>query len=203
MATVTPNYSWPVPTSTDLVKDGATAIEALGDAIDATVYSLSAGGITMITSQTFTAVASVALANDVFTATYSNYLLLFNITSNSTPQTHTLRMRTAGVDNTTANYNYYNRVSNSSAGTDTNTYARTQTSASIGGVASDAQGFLFNIMSPLLVAPTIITYQNSSSLGNYSDGAAVFNANTTFDALKIIVNTGTITGNYQLYGMSD
>jgi hypothetical protein len=47
MATVTPNYSWPVPTSTDLVKDGATAIEALGDAIDATlgVYSPSAPGL--------------------------------------------------------------------------------------------------------------------------------------------------------------
>ena len=41
MATTTPNYGWPVPTSTDYVKDGATAIEALGDAIDATVFGLS------------------------------------------------------------------------------------------------------------------------------------------------------------------
>ena len=39
MATVTPNYSWPVPTSSDYVKDGASAIEALGDAIDATLYA--------------------------------------------------------------------------------------------------------------------------------------------------------------------
>lgn len=37
MATTTPNNTWPVPTSTDLVKDGAVAIEALGDAIDASV----------------------------------------------------------------------------------------------------------------------------------------------------------------------
>ena len=35
MATTTPLNGWPVPTSTDYVKDGATAIEALGDAIDA------------------------------------------------------------------------------------------------------------------------------------------------------------------------
>ena len=34
MATTTPNFSWSVPTSTDYVKDGATAIETLGDAID-------------------------------------------------------------------------------------------------------------------------------------------------------------------------
>jgi hypothetical protein len=40
MATTTPNYGWDVPTSTDYVKDGATAIETLGDDIDATLYGL-------------------------------------------------------------------------------------------------------------------------------------------------------------------
>ena len=36
MAT-TPNRSWPTPDDTDLVRDGASAIRALGDAIDGTV----------------------------------------------------------------------------------------------------------------------------------------------------------------------
>jgi hypothetical protein len=40
MATTTPNYGWDVPTSTDYVKDGASAIETLGDDIDATLYGL-------------------------------------------------------------------------------------------------------------------------------------------------------------------
>jgi hypothetical protein len=43
MATVTPNFNWPVPTSTDLVKDGATAIEALGDSIDGSLVDLKGG----------------------------------------------------------------------------------------------------------------------------------------------------------------
>jgi len=43
MATVTPNFNWPVPTSTDLVKDGATAMEALGDSIDASFVDLKGG----------------------------------------------------------------------------------------------------------------------------------------------------------------
>jgi hypothetical protein len=43
MATTTPNFGWPVPTSTDLVKDGATAIEALGDAIDASMLDFKGG----------------------------------------------------------------------------------------------------------------------------------------------------------------
>ena len=41
MATTTPNYGWVVPTSTDLVKDGATAIETLGDSADATLKALN------------------------------------------------------------------------------------------------------------------------------------------------------------------
>jgi hypothetical protein len=43
MATTTPNYGWVVPTSTDLVKDGATAIETLGDSIDASFVGLKGG----------------------------------------------------------------------------------------------------------------------------------------------------------------
>jgi hypothetical protein len=43
MATTTPNFGWVVPTSTDLVKDGATAIETLGDAIDASLLDLKGG----------------------------------------------------------------------------------------------------------------------------------------------------------------
>ena len=43
MATTTPSFGWPVPTSTDLVKDGATAIESLGDAIDASLTDLKGG----------------------------------------------------------------------------------------------------------------------------------------------------------------
>ena len=37
MATTTPNNGWAVPTSTDLVTNGAVAIETLGDAIDTSV----------------------------------------------------------------------------------------------------------------------------------------------------------------------
>jgi hypothetical protein len=43
MATTTPNFGWSVPTSTDLVKDGATAIETLGDSIDASMADLKGG----------------------------------------------------------------------------------------------------------------------------------------------------------------
>ena len=76
MATTTPNYGWPVPTSTDFVKDGATAIEALGDAIDATVFGLPTGALTLISTTTIgTAVSSVTVTS-AFSATYDNYKII-------------------------------------------------------------------------------------------------------------------------------
>lgn len=43
MATTTPNYLWVVPTSSDLVKNGATAIETLGDSVDASLWNSGYG----------------------------------------------------------------------------------------------------------------------------------------------------------------
>jgi hypothetical protein len=52
MATTTPNFGWTVPTSTDLVKDGATAIETLGDSIDASFVGLKGGTTGQVLSKT-------------------------------------------------------------------------------------------------------------------------------------------------------
>jgi hypothetical protein len=52
MATTTPNFGWPVPTSSDLVKNGATAIEGLGDAIDASLLDLKGGTTGQVLAKT-------------------------------------------------------------------------------------------------------------------------------------------------------
>jgi hypothetical protein len=65
MATTTPNYGWVVPTSTDLVKDGATAIETLGDSIDASFVGLKGGTTGQVLSKTSgTDLAFTWIAND-------------------------------------------------------------------------------------------------------------------------------------------
>jgi hypothetical protein len=79
MATTTPNYGWDVPTSTDYVKDGATAIETLGDDIDATLYTALGGaypGLRLVKTQAVgSGVASVTVTN-AFSATYRNYRII-------------------------------------------------------------------------------------------------------------------------------
>jgi hypothetical protein len=66
MATTTPNFGWPVPTSTDLVKDGATAIEALGDGVDASLVDLKGGTTGQILAKATSADMDFAwITNDV------------------------------------------------------------------------------------------------------------------------------------------
>ena len=104
MATVTPNYNWPVPTSTDFVKDGADSIKDLGDAIDATVFALpSAAGLTKITSTTFSAVSSASV-NNCFSAAYDNYKIIFEQTTQSANALIYFRYRNGGVDRTASDY---------------------------------------------------------------------------------------------------
>ena len=73
MATTTPNFGWSVPTSTDLVKDGATAIETLGDAIDASMADLKGGTTGQILAKNSNTdmdfVWSTAVAGDITAVT--------------------------------------------------------------------------------------------------------------------------------------
>jgi hypothetical protein len=58
MATTTPNFGWTVPTSSDLVKNGATAIETLGDSVDASFAGMV---VNAQTGTTYTAVKADGL----------------------------------------------------------------------------------------------------------------------------------------------
>jgi hypothetical protein len=58
MATTTHNFGWTVPTSSDLVKNGATAIETLGDSVDASFAGLT---VNAQTGLTYTAVKADGL----------------------------------------------------------------------------------------------------------------------------------------------
>lgn len=66
MATTTTNFGWDIPQSTDLVKDGATAIAALGQDIDTSMVGLKGGTTGQILSKTSgTDMAFTWITNDV------------------------------------------------------------------------------------------------------------------------------------------
>ena len=78
MAGQTTNYLFDYPTSTDYVKDGATAIQTLATDVDTTLFTALGGsypGLRLVKKQTIgTAVSSVTVTS-AFSATYENYLI--------------------------------------------------------------------------------------------------------------------------------
>lgn len=205
MATTTPNYGWPVPTSTDYVKDGATAIEALGDAIDATVFGLGQG-LKLINTTTIGTTVSSIVFNNVFTTTYQNYLVLLNTNASTFTNSSTLsfRLRKAGTSNSANEYrsNGYISVaaslSNDSKTATSQSFARTNTAG--GSIFSRLEFF-----APQTNIKTGYKYDNAGfdgvpqQVGESANG--FHNVVDTFDGFEIIVGAGTMTGGtVRVYG---
>ena len=197
MATTTPNYGWPVPTSTDLVKDGATAIEDLGDAIDATVFGLGAPGLVLVKTQTIgTTVASVTVSN-AFSATYDAYRITISggVASAADPS---LRFN---LDGATTNY-YYALV------------FATYTTGAVSGAAASNAGFIdyngagstahiamdLSVISPFLAKPTTtIGATQGATVGGTSVG--IHKTATSYTGFVLTPSAGTLTGGtIRVYG---
>jgi hypothetical protein len=200
MATTTPNYGWPVPTSTDYVKDGALAIENLGDAIDATVFAIPAGGLVLINATTIgTTVSSVQIDN-CFTSTYANYRIVVSINACSAADTNVLfRLVDATTPVSSANYEYA-AVGLSTGNVTENKNGAAETSFTLGSTSSSNAGFglSLDIYKPQLAFATSATYQsiNGYNTGRVyvNNGGAKFSLTTQLEGFQILSSSGTFTG---------
>jgi hypothetical protein len=204
MATVTPNYSWPVPTSTDLVKDGAVAIEALGDAIDATVFGLPTGALKHINTTSFSAVASQSI-NDVFSATYNNYKIILNCTGTG-GFTNLIRFRVGGADNSTANYNWSQVARDSTSTTVSATAGSGVTAGELGNQYVTANAQIIDVFNPFLADETLYStmqtiLSGSTQIFRLTGGG--LNLTTSFTGFTIFPSSGTITGTIRVYGVQN
>jgi hypothetical protein len=206
MATTTPNYGWPVPTSTDYVKDGATAIEALGDAIDATVFGLGSSGLTLVSTTSFSAVSSQSLATNTFTSTYENYKLIFNFTAFSgTNSVVNVRLRASGTDASGAtdyNFERVTCISNAVAG-----LSFADSSYQLGGFNTTGAARNYkelNLYSPKAAVPTSFfsnsNYVSSTSALRFEISGGYHALSTAYDSISIIPSSGTMTGTVRVYG---
>jgi hypothetical protein len=202
----TANNNWPYPESTDLVKDGATAIENLADAIDTTlgVFVPSSPGLTLINTTSFSAVASQAITQ--FNATYENYRILIRITAQGTSNAdHSLRMRSGGSDDSGSNYfagGNSNRANSSTLGAQNQNAG---TSYFLGNAVTASTGvyYVVDILSPFLAQKTGFSLKGFAEDATYAysiqkDG--IHNLTTSYDGFNIISSAGTITGKVAIYG---
>jgi hypothetical protein len=207
MATTTPNYGWTVPTSTDLVKDGATAIETLGDAIDAsmnTALGTKKAGMVLLNTTSFSGVSSVSLPANTFSATYENYKVIVNFSASAglTPQ---LRLRAAGTDNTGAtSYRYSGFRVTASNTTAISPYSTGDSKWALGAViASNFNDYLtIELKSPFATEYTkfMAEQQADENFGSRYMHGGTFTATTSFDSLSFIASANNITGTIYAYG---
>jgi hypothetical protein len=209
MATTTPNYGWAVPTSTDLVKDGATAIETLGDAIDAsmnTALGTKKAGMVLLNTTSFSAVASQSIDN-VFTATYANYFINFEMTQNTSNANIGFRFRVGGADNSTSNYLYAFTGINTAVAADNIIGSGQTQSLFTRGFTTGLVAANMNFFGPQLSKTKAITSNSwgtsATGQGAHFTGAALFNASTVFDGITFITSAGTMTGTIRVYGYNN
>ena len=169
----------------------------------ATVGPSTAGGLVFLTGTTFSAASSVSLPTSTFTSTYANYRILLTVTASSVDnQNIQARFRAAGTDNTTSNYNV-GGLSRTYAGV-TNTQESANDSAMyfFGSGSTFGAYISMDIFGPQLTQATAITSQTTNQTAGAFNGN-IFKATTSFDAMTFLVTSGTITGNYKVYGYTN
>jgi hypothetical protein len=159
----------------------------------------ASGSLTLISTQTFSAVASQSL-NDVFSATYDNYLILLNVSA-STGNDLNLRTRVAGSDLTGSNYNWQRLAA------DNTTIAASQssnaTSIRVGVVRSDETLISLSIGNVFATKSTSFLnsgLDNATTTPGFLNIYGNVNNSTSYTGFTIFVGSGTITGTARVYG---
>jgi hypothetical protein len=201
MATVTPVYNWPVPTSTDYVKDGATAIESLGDAIDSSLNSITGGknvGYQFISTTTFSGVTTTVGIDNVFTTAYDNYKIIGSFLT-STPTYINFRFRTGGTTRATG-YRFAEFAGSANAANE----IRFGYNYANAGNFSPFEAFVGN---PAIAARKSQLYGLQNASGDSTmfiqSYTAFYNTAEANDGFLLFPGSGTFSGEVSVYGLKD
>jgi hypothetical protein len=157
----------------------------------------------LINSTSFSGVSSASFAADTFTTTYDNYRIIVRLTSSSSTGYLQMRLRSAGTDNTTSNYDSQAIGRQSGGVTSTFESANDTIWYVVAKGAGDLTAVGMDLFSPKASNFTLFaTSSQGIGAANSSNFAAggTFKASTSFDSATLISSAGTITGTYSIYG---
>ena len=165
--------------------------------------AVSSGALTYVGGASFSASSAVNV-NDVFSATYANYIITSNFTASAGGSAR-FRLRVSGSDDTNATYaGQYLFLYGSTVDC---SRAATGTYFDLGGVTgSDTNTFTMQIARPFDSVKTQAIYDHAFGTGVNIQRAAHgfnFNATTSFTGFTIFPNTGNITGDVRVYGLAN
>jgi len=207
MATTT-NYSWTTPDDTALVKDGASAIRALGTAIDTsmnTALGTKKAGMVLLNTTSFSAVSSVSLPASTFTTTYNRYKIDFRALTSIAGTDIDGRLRASGTDaSATDYYHQLARASGAAFYAERTNLNRWYIAGSVGDTTGETAS-MFEIINPAQSVKTTAVAVHTGQPGTTGSilsytMAYLHNLTTSYDSMSFIPSSGTITGTVSVYG---
>jgi hypothetical protein len=195
MAGTTTNYGWTYPTSTDLVKDGATAIQTAIQGADTTLFAALGGtypGLRLIKTQTIgSAVASVTVTG-AFSTTYDAYQIV--ISGGVASANNHLRLQ---MGTTASNYAFFYTYGVYSSATVNGTNSASATSLEYAGFGTTST-LMMNVFvdNPFLTKNTNMTnIEMGASGGSVFCGGGYLNDTTSYTSFTVLgTSTQTLTG---------
>ena len=148
----------------------------------------------------FTASSSIT-ADNVFTSSYTNYVLRIRQQSSGNINTD-LRLRVGGVSASGSNYNYQRIQASSTSVSGLRTNATAFNMEAVNGAFFTTQ--VIEFFAPALAEPTNLTLNSNQSNGAYTSSIFTIHQgnhtlSTAYDGFEFYPSSGTLTGTYTVY----
>jgi hypothetical protein len=175
---------------------GLVAIAPTSVAVGSGTATASANG-----QVTLTSVGTSVSLNGVFSASYTNYKVIYRTTS-SAAASITVRLRVGGVDSSSSDYLKQSNIVEASANFPSTVAATT--SWGLNGTVTLNNTAVFDLFNPFSAAVTFALGMFDQSTATTQTDFAVFSAmnkaTTSYDGITILFNTGTANGTVSVYG---
>jgi hypothetical protein len=195
------------------VWDGSAWQDLVNATQDLTPYSTTAqmntaiaasAGMTLLNTTAFTAQSAISIQS-VFSSTYQNYRIIFQISAVSTNNNVGFQLLSGSTALATGYYYVY--AGYSDAGSASSTYGGNQTSTFMvdNNATYPNSLFSFDLSDPFTSSKAIVwsgttAFVNSSSNNIVRVGGGNTSSTSSYDGIKFITNSGTATGTVRIYG---
>ena len=178
-------------------------VEAYNGTNWVSVAPTTSQGLTLINTTSFSGVASVSLPANTFSATYTSYKIVLNLTP-ITGGYIFMRLRAAGSDTATNTYarSYIERAT---AFNNANETAQSSIwfGYGVSGLITSTEGHLLN---PFEATVTLSSSSNTAKYGSNSGGinlmGGIQDSTTSFDSATFFMASGNISGSVSAYGLA-
>lgn len=166
----------------------------------------SGSGSVATTGKVTFSTASTVSVNGCFTSSYENYIVVISFTHSTSANT-SMRLRAAGTDDTSANYDLQALSGSSSTASAAQVLAAT--SWGMTGINSTQENHTIEFNSPQVATATLGELKGRAYVNPLTSSVGVgyrmlqHRSATAYDGFTLTASAGTITGSIRVYGLNN